>query len=303
MQKWKKIGLIFKPHGKGDSFSHCQPPTPYHLENSTYRIFYGSRNEYNLSQIFFFDFDLDILQVVYSVPEPILKAGDIGCFDHDGIYPSSLIRTVNGFFLYTIGYTKGIQNLFYMRIGLAHSTNLSRWEKCSPAPILNPSSYDPWIVTAPCVIEDNGLFRMWYVSGDRCKKRGDGSLQSFYHIKYAESRDGILWERNGLVSIDYIHPGETNIARPWVIKEDGIYKAWYCYIVGNSGYQIGYAESQDGGYTFERKDHLAGIKISDEPWENEAVAYPAVIAYNGKKYMFYNGNKFGKDGIALAVEE
>jgi hypothetical protein len=50
-------------------------------------------------------------------------------------------------------------------------------------------------------------------------------------------------------------------------------------------------------------DHLAGISVSDEPWENEAVAYPAVIVHNGRKYMFYNGNKFGKDGIALAVEE
>jgi hypothetical protein len=124
-----------------------------------------------------------------------------------------------------------------------------------------------------------------------------------YDVKYAESKDGIDWKREGIVSIAHVHPGETNIARPWILKEEGIYKAWFSYNCGKEGYRIGYAESTDGGYTFARKDHLAGITTSAEPWENEAVAYPAVIVHKGKKYMFYNGNGFGRDGVALAVEE
>jgi hypothetical protein len=144
---------------------------------------------------------------------------------------------------------------------------------------------------------------MWYVSGYKWDEDANNDPQSYYHIKYAESEDGIHWKREGLISVEHTHPGETNIGRLSILKEDGIYKAWYPYACGKLGYRIGYAESTDGGFIFDRMDHLAGVTISDKPWENEAVSYPAVVTYKGKKYMFYNGNKFGKDGIALAVEE
>lgn len=33
------------------------------------------------------------------------------------------------------------------------------------------------------------------------------------------------------------------------------------------------------------------------------IEYPAVITYQGKQYMFYNGNNYGASGIGLAVLE
>lgn len=33
------------------------------------------------------------------------------------------------------------------------------------------------------------------------------------------------------------------------------------------------------------------------------MCYPCVVEYNNKLYMFYNGNKNGKDGIGLAICE
>ena len=32
------------------------------------------------------------------------------------------------------------------------------------------------------------------------------------------------------------------------------------------------------------------------------IAYPHVINHKGKKYMFYNGNDYGKEGVFLASE-
>jgi hypothetical protein len=32
-------------------------------------------------------------------------------------------------------------------------------------------------------------------------------------------------------------------------------------------------------------------------------AYPCVFKFKGKKYMLYNGNNFGVEGIGLAVED
>jgi len=53
-------------------------------------------------------------------------------------------------------------------------------------------------------------------------------LKHYYHIRYAESEDGIHWKPNGMVCIDY-QKDEYAIARPVVYREDGIYKMWYCY--------------------------------------------------------------------------
>ncbi len=304
MQKWKKLGLIFRPLENKNSFSHCQHPTPLKLSNSIYRIFYGSRNVNNLTQVFYFDFNIDSFKILSYSKNPILKLGDTGFFDQHGIYPSSIIEDRGKALLYTIGFTQGCRPLYYTRIGLAISIDKElELKKYSIAPIINISEYDPCTVTGPFVLKENGQYRMWYVSGYKWDEDQDGSLQSFYNIKYAESKDGIEWKRNGLISIAHAYPEETNIARPWILKEKDIYKAWFSYNCGKEGYRIGYAESRDGGYVFERMDHLVGLTVSEEPWENEAICYPAVIIHNDKKYMFYNGNKFGKDGIALAVED
>lgn len=304
MISWRKVGLAFPYTEKLiGSASHCQHPCPIHLKESTFRVFFGARDKDNNTLVYFFDICLDSLKIQGHSVSPVLVNGAIGYFDFNGIYPSCVVKKGYEFWMYTLGFTRGESPLYYTRIGLARSTDGCTFEKYSKAPLLNTSEHDPWMLTGPFVLEDNNIYRMWYVSGDKWDKDADGDLQSYYHIKYAESNDGIEWKRDGLVSIAHYHPGETNIARPWIIRENGIYKAWFSYNCGKQGYRIGYAESTDGGYTFERMDHLAGIHPSDEPWENEAVAYPAVIVHKGKKYMFYNGNKFGKDGIALAVEE
>lgn len=46
----------------------------------------------------------------------------------------------------------------------------------------------------------------------------------YYHIKYAESSDGIHWHRDCRVCIDYKSEYEYAIARPCIIKEAGVYK-------------------------------------------------------------------------------
>lgn len=304
MQKWIKKGLIFTPKDFSDSYSetHCQMPTPYLLENGVWRIFFAARSK-NKSIPGYFDFSLDHLKVLKKSEKKVLDFGQEGYFDHDGLFITSVIKTEEkksqAFY---VGRCNGQGRSFYVAIGTAFSKdNASTFDKL-PYPIMQRSAYDPWCAGSCFIIKENNKWRMWYSSGFFLEAT-EQSVQSKYDVKYAESMNGIDWVREGHVSLAHTHPGESNIARPWILNEDGIYKAWYSYNCDKAGYRIGYAESKDGGYTFERMDHLAGIHPSDEPWENEAVAYPAVIVYNGRKYMFYNGNKFGKDGIALAVEE
>ena len=47
-------------------------------------------------------------------------------------------------------------------------------------------------------------------------------------------------------------------------------------------------------------DDCAGIDVSPEGWDSEMIEYPHVVQHGGTKYMFYNGNKFGILGLAIA---
>jgi hypothetical protein len=202
-------------------------------------------------------------------------------------------------FLYYTGWNRGgSDHLWYGNIGLAISEDNGRsFKRVLPSPIIGRGEYDPCLVVSPCVLIDSGIWRMWYVSGFKWEKRG-GRLHPYYDLKYAESKDGIEWKRQGLVCIG-LHPGENNIARSCVIKERGIYKMWYSYDVGQ-GYRIGCGESTDG-YLWNRMDDEVGIDVSPSGWDSEAIAYPWVFAHDATKYMLYNGNQFGKDGFGLAL--
>ena len=66
-------------------------------------------------------------------------------------------------------------------------------------------------------------------------------------------------------------------------------------------YRALYATSDDGIHwdrssKFEFSGGLEGV-------DEEMVCYPIVIPNKGQKFMFYNGNGYGIDGICLATEE
>jgi hypothetical protein len=119
-----------------------------------------------------------------------------------------------------------------------------------------------------------------------------------YHIKYAESEDGINWYRDKVVAIDYANDGEYAISRPSVIHDHECWRMWYSY--RGQSYRIGYAESADGIH-WKRLDSQVGIDVSTTGWDSEMIEYPFVFDHKGQRYMFYNGNGYGKTGFGLAV--
>jgi hypothetical protein len=133
-----------------------------------------------------------------------------------------------------------------------------------------------------------------------------GRMEPRYHLKYAESHDGIHWHREGRVAIDYAGPAEGGIVRASVQKDGALYRMWYCYrsqaeyrSVRTDSYRIGYAESGDG-LVWTRLDDQAGISPSAEGWDSFMLAYPEVVDVAGHRYMFYNGNGFGQSGFGYA---
>jgi hypothetical protein len=154
------------------------------------------------------------------------------------------------------------------------------------------------ILVISSILIEGGLWRMWYDSADEWINE---DLPK-YNIKYAESKDGLTWVRKGKVSVDYKYPDESRVSRACVLKEDGMYRMWYCYAIGTGGYRMGYAVSEDG-IGFDRKDDKVGIDVSESGWDSEMVCYPYVFDHKGRRYMLYSGNGYGRTGFGYAVLE
>lgn len=300
--KWRKLGRIFCPSGQHPWMAtHATAPIALRLKGNLYRVYFSSRDEKNRSHVCYVELNIKSPMDTLNISdEPVLGPGPLGHFDDHGVYASCIIKHRQKMFMYYIGWNPGVRRpLFYSSIGLAVSEDMGRtFSKVSHAPILGRSDFDPCLVLLPCVMKDRGRWRMWYGSGFKWEEIGE-NLDSYYHIKYAESKDGLKWQRRGLVSID-LRPGEKNVAHPFVLKENDKFKMWYSHNFGH-GYRIGYAESADG-YVWTRMDDEVGIGPSLSGWDSEALSHPHVFVHERRKYMMYNGNQFGREGFGLAVE-
>lgn len=232
--------------------------------------------------------------------EPILSPGPLGAFDDRGVTVSCIVRHQGRQYLYYTGWSLGVTVPFYFYVGLVVSDDGGRtFARVSPAPILERSIVDPYLTASPSVLIEGGVWRMWYVSAPGWWLR-DGKPEPTYHIRYAESPDGVTWTRTGQVCIDFAAPGEYAFGRPCVIREGDRYRMWYC--VRGSAYRIGYAESPDG-MVWTRLDDRAGIDVSADGWDAEMLAYPSVFSQGQRLYLLYNGNGYGKSGFGLAVQQ
>lgn len=302
---WKKLAFWSVPKGRYAWMqSHAQLPTPMVLDNQTVRIFFATRDAAQRSSISYTDLhfagDSDRYASTPVAPHPVMSPGPIGCFDEHGVFPSSIVRTDEGHVLYYVGWTQGVERpLFYAAIGLATSVNGTDFTRVSPAPLLGRSEYDPCLVTSPHVYRDGERWRMSYVSGVRWWRTEQGTLQSAYHIKLAESKDGRNWSREGRVAIDF-GIGETNIARSAVQQlAPDRYRMWFSYVHANIGaYRMGYAESDDGT-TWHRDDARAGIGL-DHEHATQMICYPSLFTLGTHTYMVYNGDGNGRDGFGVA---
>lgn len=279
--------------------THATVPFAENIGGDLYRIYFSGRDRLNRSLIGYVEVNINEPEkILYITEKPVLGLGALGCFDDNGVTPSWVVNHDDKKYLYYIGWNKGSTVRMALIAGLAVSQDGGKsFTRVSRGPLLERTDAEPYsILTAPCVLIENGIWRMWYVSGVEWVDRDTPR----YNIKYAESKDGIKWDRRGVVCIDFRWPEENALARPCVLKESDLYQMWYSY--KGEDYRIGYAESKDG-ITWERKDEEAGIDISDSGWDSEMIEYAFVFKHKGRRYMLYNGNDYGKEGIGYAIME
>lgn len=296
---WRKLGLILPPRPEQWWWrTHSMVPTPQMMDGSLCRVYFSGRDDRNRSHIGWAVVDLDRDgEVIEVAAEPVLSPGALGCFDDNGVTPSCAVEIDGRIYLYYIGWNPGSTTRMNIFGGLAISEDGGNtFERWSRAPILERCPTDPYINTAPFVINNGDGYRIYYVSG----VGWDDPDSPRYLIKTATSDDGTHWRRDGTVCLDFAGPHETALARPYVLREDGVFKMWFAH--KGDAYRIGYAESVDG-VNWKRRDDFAGPDVSKTGFDSEMIEYGVVVVHDGRRHMFYNGNNYGYDGIALAVQE
>lgn len=288
MQNWHKLGLIHRPDTSKEwaANGYCHVPTPIVLGDIV-RVYYASLDANNRGSIGFVDLDGgDLTKVKHVSPEPVLRPGPLGAFDCDGVVPSCVLNG-NIVKLFYIGFQRCEAVPYMLFSGMAISIDDgTTYDRVSDAPtILDRTTEDPFSRSAPFVMDEE--HRMWYWS---CSRWENGRYHNI--IKHVGG--------NRLISA-CLAPEAPDYAlgRPWVIKEDGIYKMWYSIRRdGTPEYRMGYAESPDG-LEWEHKDgEVAALNVLAD---GDTAEYPSVIDVGGKRVMFFNGKQHGKFGIELAV--
>lgn len=309
--QWQRLGRIFKPDG-GLSWqtSHAQIPTLGPLTTQgLLPIYFATRDAQGRSQTARLDLNPDDrFAVAQLYPQPVLLPGALGCFDDCGAMPSCVVAQGNVQYLYYIGWNQCTSVPYRNAIGLAVSEDGGQtFQRMFDGPIMDRTAREPHFCAAPTVIVEQGLWRMWYLSCTRWEMH-NGLAEPFYHIKYAESDDGIHWRREGRVCIDYLNETEGGLVRPAIYRSQHGYHMWFSYRSGSGfreqsdrAYRIGYAFSTDGLH-WQRDDAFAGLQTSTDPqaWDHFMLCYPSVFEHRGHLYLFYNGNGFGREGFGLA---
>ena len=228
--------------------------------------------------------------------EPVLDLGALGTFDDSGVTSSCLVPDGNRRLLFYTGWSRGVTVPFYLAAGLAISVDGGPFRRSSAAPVLERTAVDPLLTASPFVLRDAGRWLMWYVSGTEWQATPDGPRHA-YHVRYAESADGVAWDRRGEIALDYATPDEHAISRPYVLRDRDGWRMWFA--SRGDRYVIHSADSRDGR-SWHRSD-TAALNPGSEAWENGMVAYPWIFEASGARYMLYNGNDYGRTGVGLAI--
>jgi hypothetical protein len=308
--RWQKKGVIFSATGQHDWMAHhaCVPVADK-IGDNLLRIYFSPRDTEGRSHAAYIEVEADDpSNILYVHDRPLLSPGKLGAFDDSGVMPSSLVERDGRKYLYYIGWNRGVTVPYRNSVGLAVSDDGGRtFERLFDGPVVDRTMHEPYFCASPFAIYDaeEALWKLWYASSTGWTVV-HGHPEPLYQIKYAESDDGVHWRRENIVCLDYSFEGEAN-ARPTIVKENGLYRMWYCFRGSvdyrtdkAEAYRLGYAESRDGK-SWTRLDDKVGIARSSEGWDSLMMEYPFVYEHEGRKYMLYNGNGFGETGIGYAV--
>lgn len=316
--KWRKLGQIFDPRNHelpNGCVEYAKSPQALVFDDFV-RIYFSTCAKDSkgklISHVAFVEMHKNMRDIIRISEQTVLPLGGLGCFDEHGVFPINVIRHHNRVYGYTSGWSRRVSVSVETAIGLAVSENDGlTFERYGDGPILSSSLHEPCLVVDGFVKVIDDKFHMWYIFGTGWKRFSpDAPPDRTYKIGHAISDDGIIWvkeEARQIIS-DRLGSNESQ-ALPTVIEVSGRYHMFFCYResfdfrrVKERGYRIGHAWSDDLK-TWVRDDGDAMLEGTAGAWDSDMQCYPHVFECDGKVYMLYNGNEFGRFGFGLAELE
>jgi predicted GH43/DUF377 family glycosyl hydrolase len=186
-------------------------------------------------------------------------------------------------------------------IGLATSADGVRWERSGMAPVLEPAGgWEKGSVMCPHVLREGGGFRLWYSGGEMYEPDAIG---------YAESADGVYWQR--VSSAPVLAPAGgwegDRVTAACIVPYQDAYLAFYVgFAQGFEAAAIGAARSVDGITGWERHPENPIIGAGETgAWDDCNVYKPYVARLHDHWYLWYNASRRSdrREQIGLATAQ
>jgi predicted GH43/DUF377 family glycosyl hydrolase len=300
--RWEKLGPIFNVNRRSRwMFSHAYVPTAHQIEDGKIRIFLAFRDEAQIGRIGWIDVEAnDPTRVIGVSEEPALDIGEPGAFDDNGVTPMSVVQDGDHLRLYYAGWQLTPRARYLLFTGLAISEDGgNKFVRYQDTPVLDRTPTE-FLVRSGFIMydHDSNSWKAWYAAGSSLVGVGEKLVPS-YHLAHAESKDGITWPASGTVAIRPNGPDEYGFGRSHIRKYKGKYEIWYSARSHSQLYTIGYATSTDGLH-WDRRDAEGGLPRSPSGWDSEMTCFPSIIENQYGRFMFYNGNDYGRTGVGVA---
>jgi hypothetical protein len=300
--RWKKLGRILQADPRREwmaTYTGASFALP-RADGGGVDVYVTGRDSQNRSRIGIVTIDPAHPTTPAAIGETaVFDIGELGAFDENGVSYPWIVSAGDALYMYYVGWMPTVLTPFQNHVGLASRAGNGGWRRVSRAPILERTNEEYLSIGSNCVLREGDCWRMWYTCF-RAWGRQPGDPKHVYVIKYAESADGVRWNRPDRVCIDRTSPIEFSIGRPSVLRHAGLYHMWFSH--RGAEYRIGYAWSEDG-LAWTRRDDLAGIDVSTSGWDSDAICYGHVFEWKDALYMLYCGNHYGRDGLGLAVRQ
>lgn len=177
-----------------------------------------------------------------------------------------------------------------MAFAYARSTDLCHWEDLGP--ILNAriaGEWDETVIWAPYVLEDNGIYYMYYTGVRR------GYTQSIMLATTINPADPASWQRQGMI-FQPNHAGAVWKSGRWADCRDAsvfkFHQVYYMYYTGRdvTGSIIGWATSVSPVGPW----HDWGATLT-LPRRGTMAESPTIFSYADTYYLVYNNTSMGEE--------
>ena len=344
-QNWVKRGVILKPGFAGPQSSEfVSSPSVIRLKNGRLRMYVWAadgtppwlRGRHILLAV---EADpSNPLRWKLVSKKPLLgPVPDSNIRDHGVGFPYVLPRNDAPWLMYygTWGGDWAAKQELTNRTGLAlsHDQGLT-WQvaKEDMLPSGPPGSFDAGAIPSVDVLRTGkNDYMMWYTAAEKYVRFGEIN-QGILHIGMARSRDGISWDKFGQPVLraraGAADPYEACLARPAVLKLNGVYHMWFGVYdmapgsrpnvaqqngkdrpkregvsrkaTAGGSYRIEYARSTDGIHWTRFADQPI-MPLTPGGFDSHSQTYPSVVDMGEQIWLFYTGDGLGATGVGLAI--